>query len=234
MRFPFLMLLGLAVASPGLAPVASAADASTAYVVTYVEAVPTYTGQVRNLMRDLVKASRKDPGHIRMELLQRIGQPDQFVILEAWKDKEAHAAHLEAAHTKGFREKLQPLLRGPYDERPHTNLSAGTARVALGGGDARSSAIFCVTHVDIVPKEKDTGVAMVKQLAETSRKDGGNLRFDALTQNNRPNHMTVVEIWADKKSLEEHGITAHKKQFREKLMPLSGSLYDERLYRIIN
>ena len=234
MRFPFLMLLGLAVASPGLAPVALAADASTAYVVTYFEAVPTYTGQVRNLMRDLVKASRKDPGHIRMELLQRIGQPDQFVILEAWKDKEAHAAHLEAAHTKGFREKLQPLLRGPYDERPHTNLSVGAARVALGGGDARSSAIFCVTHVDIVPKEKDTGVAMVKQLSETGRKDGGNLRFDALTQNSRPNHMTVVEIWADKKSLEEHGITAQKKQFREKLAPLSGSLYDERFYRIIN
>jgi quinol monooxygenase YgiN len=234
MRFPFLMLFGLAVASPGLAPIALAADASTAYVVTYFEAVPTYTGQVRNLMRDLARASRKESGHIRMELLQRVGQPDQFVILEAWKDKETHAAHLEAAHTKGFREKLQPLLRGPYDERPHTDLSVGASRAALGGGDARSSAIFGVTHVDIVPKEKDTGVAMVKQLSETSRKDGGNLRFDALTQNSRPNHMTVVEIWADKKSLEEHGITAHKKQFREKLMPLSGSLYDERLYRIIN
>jgi quinol monooxygenase YgiN len=234
MRFPFLMLFGLAVASTGVSPVALAADANTAYVVTYFEAVPTYTGQVRNLMRDLARASRKEPGHIRMELLQRVGQPDQFVILEAWKDKETHAAHMEAAHTKGFREKLQPLLRGPYDERPHTNLSVGAARVALGGGDARSSAVFGVTHVDIVPKEKDTGVAMVKQLSELSRKDSGNLRFDALTQNNRPNHMTVIEIWADKKSLEEHGITAHKKQFREKLMPLSGSLYDERFYRIIN
>jgi quinol monooxygenase YgiN len=46
--------------------------------------------------------------------------------------------------------------------------------------------------------------------------------------------MTIVEIWADKKSLEEHGMTARKKEFREKLTPLSGSLYDERFYRVIN
>lgn len=233
MRLPLFLLFGLAIAAPGLAPVALADDASTAYVVTYFETVPAYTGQVRNLMRDLAKASRKEPGHIRIELLQRTGQPDQFVILEAWQDKDAHAAHAAAAHTKQFRDKLQPLLRGPYDERPHTNLSVGPTKVTLGG-DARGSTIYAVTHVDIVPKEKDTGVGLVKQLSESGRKDGGNLRFDALTQNSRPNHMTVVEIWADKKTLEEHGITAHKRQFREKLMPLSGSLYDERFYRTIN
>jgi quinol monooxygenase YgiN len=233
MRVPFFMLLGLAVVAPGLAPIARADDANTAYVVTYFEVVPTYTGQVRNLLRELARASRKEPGHIRMELLQRTGQPDQFVILEAWQDKDAHAAHAAAAHTKQFRDRLQPLLRGPYDERPHTNLSVGPAKVTLGG-DTRSSATYAVTHVDIVPKEKDTGVGLVKQLSESGRKDAGNLRFDALTQNSRPNHMTVIEIWSDKKSLEEHGMTAHKRQFREKLMPLSGSLYDERFYRIVN
>src|SRR6185503_39948 len=203
MRFPLLLLLGFAVAAPGVAPVARADDENTAYVVTYFESVPTYTGQVRNLLRDFARASRKESGHIRMELLQRMGQPDQFVILEAWQDKAALEAHAAAAHTKQFREKLQPLLRGPYDERPHTNLSVGPAKVSLGG-DARTSSIFAVTHVDIVPKEKDTGVAAVKQLAERGRKDAGNLRFDAWTQNSRPNHMTVVEIWSDKKSLEEH------------------------------
>lgn len=234
MRIPFSMLFGLAIVSPGLAPVALADDANTAYVVTYFEVVPSFTGQVRNLMRDLARASRKEPGHIRMELVQRVGQPDQFVILEAWQDKDAHAAHTGAAHTKQFRDKLQPLLRGPYDERPHTNLSVGAVKGSLGGGDARSSAIYVVTHVDVVPKEKDTAVGLIKQLAESGRKDAGNLRFDGLTQNSRPNHSTLVEIWADKKSLEEHGITAHKKTFREKLAPLSGSLYDERFYRTIN
>jgi quinol monooxygenase YgiN len=234
MRMPVAVLVGLSIVSPGLAPVARADDTNTAYVVSYFETVPTYTGQVRNLLRELVRASRKEPGHLRMEILQRIGQPDQFVVLEAWQDRDAQAAHGSAAHTKLFRGRLEPLLRGPYDERLHTPLAVGPAKVGPGGGDARRSMIYAVTHVDIIPKEKDTGVALVKQLAENGRKDRGNLRFDALTQASRPNHMTAVEVWTDKRSLEEHGITARKRQFREKLMPLSGSLYDERLYRIIN
>ena len=234
MRMLFSVLLGLSMVSPGLAPVAHADDAGTAYVVTYFESAPTYTGQVRNLLRELVRASRKEPGHLRIEILQRIGQPDQFVILEAWRDQEAQSAHGAAAHTKLFRGRLQPLLRGPYDERPHTPLAVGPAKIGPGGGDARTAMIYAVTHVDIIPKEKDTGVALVKQLTEGGRKDAGNLRFDALTQASRPNHMTVVEMWADKKALEEHGMTARKREFREKLMPLSGSLYDERLYRVIN
>ena len=32
------------------------------------------------------------------EVLQRIGQPDQFMILEAWKDKDAAAAHGAGPH----------------------------------------------------------------------------------------------------------------------------------------
>lgn len=234
MRISLSWLFSLAILSPGLMPAAHADDPGTAYVVTYFETMPTFTGQTRNLMRPFFVATRKEPGYARMEILQRIGQPDQFVILEAWKDKDAQAAHAAAAHTKSFRDKLQPLLRGPYDERPHSNLSVGEAKAVPAAGDAKTAVIYAVTHVDIVPKEKDTGVAMVKQLAENGRKGTGNVRFDALTQISRPNHMTVVEIWTDKRSLEGHGMTAHKKQFREKLMPLSGSLYDERLYRIIN
>jgi quinol monooxygenase YgiN len=45
--------------------------------------------------------------------------------------------------------------------------------------------------------------------------------------------MTVVEIWADRKALEAHSVAAHMKQYREKLLPMSGSLYDERHYRVI-
>ena len=46
--------------------------------------------------------------------------------------------------------------------------------------------------------------------------------------------MTVVEVWRNPKAVDAHGMAAHTKQFREKLTPLSGSLYDERLYRVIN
>jgi quinol monooxygenase YgiN len=230
MKHPLRFLLGLAILSPSFMQPVDAQDANVAYVVSYLEATPPATDKVLALVRELGKASRKDGGNLRFEVLQRIGQPNHFAILEAWKDKDAQAVHAAAAHTKQFREKLEPLLRSPYDERPHTALAVGSMQAASAG----KAAVYGVTHVDIVPTSKDIGVALVKQLTEDCRKDEGNARFDALTQNSRPNHMTIVEIWQDYKALEAHGMTARTKEFREKLTPLSGSLYDERQYKIVN
>ena len=92
---------------------------------------------------------------------------------------------------------------------------------------------------------------MAPLIREVSRKHKGNLRFDALTQTNRPNHMTVVEMWAADKDQEAHQVTADVKNFRDALSglvpgsgvagdplfllnPLTGSLYDERLYKLID
>jgi len=211
--------------------VAAAQAAEYAYVVSYIEAMPSARDKAAGMIRQLAKASRKDAGSVRFEALQRIGHPGQFAILEVWdgeKDREAHAA---AGHTKDFREQLNPLLRAPYDERPHTGLSVGAA--PEGKAAVAKGAIYAVTHVDIVPKLKDEGVAAVKQLSEASRGDKGNLRFDALTQTSRPNHMTLVELWTDQKAVDAHGNAEHTRRFRGTLMPMSGSLFDQRLYRAL-
>ena len=224
-------LLCTALLASGFMQSARADDAATAYVVTYIEVIPTASGQALGLIRGFGKASSKDAGNIRFEVLQRRNQRNHFAILEVWKDKDAQAAHAAAAHTQQFREKLQPLLRSAYDERPHTGLSIGAAPA---GPEAKGAEIYAVTHVDIVPTEKDKGIGYVKDLSEASRHDDGNLRFDALQQTSRPNHMTVVEVWRNQKAGDAHGTNANTMQFRGKLTPLSGSLYDERLYKIIN
>lgn len=233
MRAALFFLLNLAIMSAGVMPAARAQDANTAYVVSYFEVNPAATGKALGLLRQLGTASRKETGNLRFEILQRIGQPDQIVILEAWKDKDAQAAHAAAVHTRQSREKLLSLLRGPYDERPHTALAVGPVQ-ALPTSEAAKAALYAVTHVDIVPTQREVGIALVKRLSEDGRKDTGNVRFEALTQNSRTNHMTVVEIWPDRKAADAHGMTAHKREFREKLMPLSGSLYDERFYKAVN
>jgi quinol monooxygenase YgiN len=212
---------------------ADGAEGDAAYVVSYFETNPPAKDKAAGLLRQLAKESRKESGNYRFEVLQRIGQPDEFAILETWRNKDAQAAHGAAAHTRQFRDNLRPHLRGPYDERPHTALAVGNMGAEAAGG-ARAAAIYAVTHVDVAPKTKDAGAALVKQLAESGRGDKGNVRFEALTQDSRTNHMTVVEIWADRKALEAHGMAAHKKLFRENLMPFSGSLYDERLYKALD
>ena len=229
MRLTSGVLIGIAALSFGFAQAAHAQD-GTAYVVTYLETTPQGKDEALALARELATASRKDAGNLRFEVLQRIGQLHHFAILEAWKDAPAQAAHAAAAHTKTFRDKLRPLLISAYDERPHTALSVGPVQPA----GATRNAIYAVTHVDIVPTQKDVGIEMTKKLGDTSRSSDGNIRFEVLQQNSRPNHMTVTEIWRDEKVVAAHATAAHMRKYREDLSPMSGSLYDERLYKIVD
>jgi quinol monooxygenase YgiN len=218
------LVLGLAMSALAVTPAVAATDA-TVYTATYVEVAPPSTAQAATVLRQYGQASRKEPGHVRVEILQRLDRPNQFVILMAWKDQPALEAHRAATAMKDARDKLQPLLTSPNDERVHLGLSLGPGAAASAGGP-----LYVVTHVDVIPPRKDDGVAALTQLAEHSRRDAGNVRFDVVQQTNRPNHFTVVEAWTDRKAFDAHGMAAHARRFREQLAPMSGSLYDERLY----
>ena len=227
MRNSLCLLLYLAILSLGFTHTARAAD--HAYVVSYIDAAPAEREKAAKLIREFASMSRKESGNVRFDVLAQIGRPGLFAVLETWADAKALAAHAEAANTKAFQEMLRPLLRAPYDERPHHVLSVASAKSAAGKG-----AIYVVTHVDVPGKFQVEGTDIVRQLSESSRGDAGNLRFDGLTQTSRPNHMTVIEIWKDQRAADAHATAAHTKQFREKLAPMSGSLYDERLYRALD
>jgi quinol monooxygenase YgiN len=228
MRSGIRLLLGLAMSALGVTPAAPADDV-TVYTATYVEVVPPSTAQGTALLRQYREASRKDRGNLRIEVLQRIDRPNQFTVLSAWKDPEAFEAHAAAAAARDPRAKLAPLLASPSDERVHHGLAVGTAPAASAAG-----AIYVVTHVDVIPPRKEDGVALLKQLAADSGNDVGNVRFDVLQQTNRPNHFTVVEAWKDRNAFDAHGMAAHTRQFRDRLSPMSGALYDERLYVVLD
>ena len=202
-----------------------------AHAVTYLEVAPSMSGKATALLRTARAASRKAPGALRYEILQRRERPNHFAIVEAWQDASARDNNLTAAHTKKLRDDLQPLLIAAYDERPHSGLDVGPATAAAG---AKGAAVFTVTHVDFIPPKKDDGIAAIRQLAGPSRQDTGNIRYDVLQQSSRPNHLTLVEAWRDHKALEAHEAAAHTVKFRDALLPMSGSLFDRRLYRAID
>jgi quinol monooxygenase YgiN len=87
-----------------------------------------------------------------------------------------------------------------------------------------------LTHVDVFPAGKDQTIELLKQLAEASRKEAGNLRFDVLQQDGRANHLPLIESWHDAPAQNAHAMAEHTRAFRAKLVPLQGALYDERLY----
>lgn len=198
------------------------------YNIKYIEILPVAREQAVSVLRRYGEASRKQDGNLRFEILQRRDRPNQFAVVEAWKDIKAMEAHGASEVAKQMREKINPILAAAHDERPSVVLSVGDVKAGAG---AKGKAVYVVTHVDVNNAKKDDGAAMLKTLAEASRREDGNLRYEAVTQANRPNHFTLVEIWKDQSALEMHESAKHTVKFRHDIFPLSGALFDQRLYQ---
>ncbi len=224
-----LVAAALAVAPTAAPAQAPSATDSTAYVVTYIEVLPAAKAEAANLLKQVASASRKEPGNLRYDVLQRIERDNQFAILEAWSDLKAAGAHEGGAALKQFKEKLTPLRASFYDERPSNGIT-----VAPASGPVGKDAVYTVIHVDVTPPTKDECIAMLKKLAQDTRKEPASLRFEAWQQNNRGNHFTVMEIWKNRSGVDAHLVTPASREFREKLGTMTGALYDERLYTSID
>jgi len=87
------------------------------YVVTYVDVFPNFTEDTMKALRQFASDSRKDQGLMRFEFLQDVVRTNHFSIVEVWQNRQAYDAHLTQEHSKRFREKIQPGLGSPFDER---------------------------------------------------------------------------------------------------------------------
>ena len=224
-----LLAAALALISPAHAQTAAPANAQPApsgplYILTYFEIAPPSAGVPVGLLRQFAAATKKEPGNVEFTALHEIGRPGRFALIEAWRDKAAHDAHAGAA-MNALSEKLQTSFVAPFDARPFWGLS-----VAKAAGADSAAAVYVLTHVDVSSAGKDEVAAMVKQLAEDSRKESGALRFDAVVWDGRPNHFHLIEEWSGRGAREAHILAGHTRQFRAKLVPFEGALYDERLY----
>jgi quinol monooxygenase YgiN len=219
--FRLFALAGLAMTMLGSSP-SSAQDAKF-FTAIYIEAGPILARTAASALRTFRAEARNDPGIVNLELLQRIDRPNQFVLLGAWTDQNTFESHFETLHAKKLGDKIGTMLAAPSDMRQHNPLSVAASR-------SEASALYVVTHVDVVPPQKDAAMAELKTLAEESRKQTGNLRFDVWQQANRPNHFTVIEAWSNRGAFDLHQMQRPTKEFRGKLVTMTGALYDERLY----
>jgi quinol monooxygenase YgiN len=203
------------------------APAGPVYVAAYAEVGTNAVKDGIALLKQLRDAVRKEDGNIRAYIAQEMGRANRFLILEAWKDQAAFDAHGKSAATMAFGEKFKAIQNAPLDIRTHNALA-----VADSGATAKG-AIVVASHVDVPPPRKDEVIAALNPLATESRTGAGNQRFDVWQQTSRPNHFTVVEAWKDQKAYDARGSAPPQRTFRDKLGPMLGALYDERLYRVI-
>lgn len=94
--------------------------------------------------------------------------------------------------------------------------------------------LYVVTHIDVLGQNGAAEAAkMLHQFAIDSRNDPGSLRFEVLRDPDRLNHFTMVEVWRTRRDFESHLAASHTRAFREKLQPMLGSPFDERLHKLL-
>jgi quinol monooxygenase YgiN len=228
MRLFFQPVIGMFIVTAALVPSAHAQNNAT-YLATYVEVMPNAVASGAALLKQYRDASSKEDGNLRAVALAEIDRPNRFVVVEAWRDKAALEAHGKDAATLKFRDKLKPIADAPYDERVNNALY-----VTQGKNESRSGAIYVLTHVDVIPAGKDDCMAALKAMSVDTASDAGNISYEVLQQANRGNHFTVIEAWTNRKALDTHATAAHTRAFRERISPVAGALYDERIYKALN
>jgi len=204
------------------------AENDAAYVVTYVEVVPAAVAPTVALLKKYRDASFHQDGNLREEVLQELERPTRFAIVEAWRDKAAFDAHAKSAAATEFHDKLKAGQAAPYDERINSALYVGQ-----GKNESQSGAVYVVTHVDVIPPGKDDCMAALKAMSADTAADPGNISYEVLQQANRGNHFSVLEAWTNRKAIEGHAAAAHTRDFRAKLTPIAGALFDERIYKAL-
>jgi quinol monooxygenase YgiN len=218
-----LALLAGALSAPLLAraqaPAAAPTDGPVA-AVAYVEARASAAGDARAALKAYRTANA---ARGRVELFEQIGRPGHFAVIETWPSQSALDAR-DPASRQRLLDALEPIRVSGYDERPYKPIATAPA-------SSERRAVFVVAHVDVAPNPRVA--PMLAELAQASRQEQGNLRFDVLQHAMRANHFTVIEGWRDEQALDAHAAGASTRKYRDELQPLTGSPLDERVYTAV-
>jgi autoinducer 2-degrading protein len=81
--------------------------------LVYVRVIPEYLGDFIAATEANHRASRREVGNLRFDVLQSAEDPARFVLVEAYADAAAAAAHKQTAHYLAWREAVAPWMAEP-------------------------------------------------------------------------------------------------------------------------
>ena len=197
-----------------------------ANVVTYLDFAPSAAEAATPGLKEWAAHSHDQSGASEARLLREMRRPERFALVETWADPKA--LHVDQA--SGARGPLSTTagLAAPPDERVGEPFSLGPAPLAEPG------ALHVLVHVDVIPFNLEVVGGWLTAQAEAARAASGALGYDVWRQAGRPNHFTVIQVWADDETYARHVAAPGTHAFRANLLSVKGALYDERLYRRVD
>lgn len=187
-------------------------------IVTYVEAPAAKTPALVTDLKAYAIEVEKGDGSPRVTLLTELGRPSRMVVLEQWPDISSPA---ETQAQKLLLRKTEPDVLAPIDGHLNHPLTPALSQ-------APSTAFHVLMHVDVRLGSDAESILKAQRAAVLAAP--GALGFEVGVQDQRPNHFTLHEVWANRKAYEAYAATPPAEDLRRRLAPLLGSPFDERFY----
>jgi autoinducer 2-degrading protein len=91
-------------------------------VHVHVKVKPNFIEVFREATIANAQESRKEPGIGRFDVLQQADDPTQFLLVEAYRNAEAPAAHKETQHYKAWRDRVEEMMAEPRQSVKFANV----------------------------------------------------------------------------------------------------------------
>jgi autoinducer 2-degrading protein len=95
---------------------------------------PEHVALFRALTLENARCSAREPGVVRFDVVQRDDDPTLFVLVEAFVDAAAAAAHKATPHYLAWRDAVAPLMAEPRSARAGASVWPGPAAAFRDGG----------------------------------------------------------------------------------------------------
>ncbi len=82
-------------------------------VLVHVHVKPDCVDAFRRITLENARASMKEPGIARFDMLQQADDPARFVLVEAYRTGDAPAKHKETAHYAAWRDSVADMMAEP-------------------------------------------------------------------------------------------------------------------------
>jgi quinol monooxygenase YgiN len=80
------------------------------FIVVKMQVRPEHADNWPALMADFTTATRAEPGNVSFDWSRSLEDPNLYVLVEAFRDGDAGAAHVNSDHFKGAMAELPQLL----------------------------------------------------------------------------------------------------------------------------
>ena len=80
------------------------------FITAKFQVLPDHADRWPEIAADFTEATRAEPGCLWFDWSRSLGDPNEYVLVEAFRDDEAGGAHVRSEHFKAAQEQLPPYL----------------------------------------------------------------------------------------------------------------------------